>query len=137
MSWRKVLLCGALAIAVVSQGTDAFGARRARRSSSGSSCYVPASSHSASSHAATGDRYLVVVGCYAVKQCRGSYFDAKTGAWYEADALVPIDCAHVGALVEVKIPACIHKVKLWISDVFASPKLGPPAGGESSASPGA
>jgi hypothetical protein len=80
---------------------------------------------------------VVVVGCYAVKQCRGSYFDAKTGAWYEADALVPIDCAHVGALVEVKIPACIHKVKLWISDVYASPKLGPPASGESSASPGA
>jgi hypothetical protein len=85
-----------------------------------------------------GDKYIIVAGCYAVKQCRGSYFDAKTGAWYEADALVPIDCAHVGALVEVKIPACIHKVKLWISDVFDSPKLGPPSsGGESSAQPGA
>jgi len=82
--------------------------------------------------------YVVAVApCYAKKQVRGVYFDSYSSAWYEADALVPLDCAVKGVFAEVKIPACIHRVKLWITEVYDSPKLGPPAGGESSGSPGA
>ena len=60
----------------------------------------------------------------ARKQVKVSYFDAANSTWIEADAMVSIDDAVVGAQVE--LTSCGKTVRAWVTGMGDGPK-GPPA----------
>lgn len=60
----------------------------------------------------------------ARKQIKASYFDTLNSTWVEADALVSIDDAVVGAQVELSSGG--KTIRAWVISVGEGPK-GPPA----------
>ena len=58
------------------------------------------------------------------RQCSGVFFSTETSAWFAMDCLVPADYAQVGVLTTGLLPG-VGKKKLWITEVYAQPKLTP------------
>lgn len=131
MMWRRMLVVSSLGIVgLIAMGGDAFA--RTKYYSTGSKACYSVVSHAAV--AAPSAASCCPPSCVAYKQCRGTYFDTGSSAWFETDLLVNSCCAEVGVSVTAKVGK-LGYLTVWITEVYAKPKLGPPAFAAATASP--